>query len=193
MISSPASAGEEHSPAREERALPSSEKSLTVIAAMLVSACAPAAAVPLSYDCDTPPGRLSELKQVQPGPTYSISGRIRADDLLPDKRWEPAGTVFVESADEQDRVMLQLTAPERQSPLSIVLRTHHGEKNELRTLGRIALGEEASFTLAVAGGRARIEIGTIRAEAAVDLGKDARIGVGCSTGAFRFEGLKFGQ
>ena len=171
---------------------------LTILltAHLVLTACTPPAtpapAPPLSYDCDTPAGRLSELGQVRPGPSYSVSGRIRADDLLADERWEPAGNVFAESADEQDRVMLQLVAPERKSPLSIVLRTHHGLENDLRKLGEIALGEEAAFSLTVAGGRATIEIGDIKAEAAAEVGENARVGVGCATGAFRFDDLKFG-
>jgi hypothetical protein len=193
MRSSPASAGVDVSRVTVEAALTPIRNMLATLAAILACGCAPADAPrPLSYDCDTPPGRLSELEQVQPGPAYRISGRIRPDDLRPDKRWEPAGNVFVESADEQDRVMLQLVAPEREPPLSIVLRSHHGEKNDLRTLGQIGLGEEVPFTLTIAGGRAKIGIGDIKTEIAVDLGKDARVGVGCSAGTFRFEALEFG-
>jgi hypothetical protein len=167
-----------------------------LLVALALAACSPAAppvsAPPLAWDCNTPAGRLSELEQVQPGPAYRISGRIRADDLTDDGRWEPAANIFVESADEQDRVMLQLIAPERRSPLRIVLRTHHGEKQEVRTLGTIALGEEAAFTLTVERGRARAEIGTIKAEAAADVGEAARVGVACATGSFRFDELRFG-
>ena len=79
---------------------------LTMLFASALAACTPAAtpaaSPPLSYDCDTPAGRLSELEQVQPGPAYRISGTIRADDLLPNDRWESAGNVFVESADEHE-------------------------------------------------------------------------------------------
>jgi hypothetical protein len=167
-----------------------------LLAALALAACTPAAAPapapPLSYDCDTPAGRLSELEQVQSGPAYRISGTIRADDLLPNDRWESAGNVFVESADEQDRVMLQLIAPEPGSPLRIVLRSHDGEKQKARTLGAIAVGEEARFTLAVEGGTARAELGAMKAEAVVDLGEGARVGVGCAGGSFRFGELRFG-
>ena len=164
---------------------------------MLASACspeaAPAPAPALSYDCDTPPGRLSQLEQVRPGPAYRISGRIRAVELLPDQRWEAAGNIFVESADEQDRVMLQLTAPEREAPIQVVLKTNHGLENHLRALGSVALDEDAAFTVSVAGGRATIEIGGMRAETPVDVGTDARVGVGCAAGSFRFDDLRFGD
>ena len=170
---------------------------LAAAAAMLASAClpadAPAPAPPLGYDCDTPTARLSELEQVRPGPAYRISGKIRASALLPDERWEAAGNIFVESADEQDRVMLQLIASDREAPLQIVLRTNHGLNNDLRQLGQVALGEEIVFNLTVAGGRAKIEIGAIKAEAPADLGKHARVGVGCAAGTFRFEDLRFGD
>ena len=172
---------------------------LTVLftAPIVLTACAPEAAPPsappLSYDCETPAARLSELEQVQPGPAYSIAGRVRANDLIDDKRWEPAANIFVESADEQDRVMLQLIAPERRSPLQIVLRTQHGDKQEVRTLGSLPLGEDAAFALTVEGGRARAVIGAIKAEAALDPGPGARVGVGCATGSFRFDELRFGR
>ncbi|HEY5720974.1 MAG TPA: hypothetical protein VIT45_01500 [Allosphingosinicella sp.] len=169
---------------------------LALLALLALTACAPAAApgpAPLSYDCQTPTGRLSELDQVQPGPSYRISGTIRADELRADSRWESAGNIFVESADEQDRVMLQLVSPDRGERLRIVLRTHHGEKQEARPLGAIAVGEEVPFVLAVDGGRAKAEIGALEAEAAVDPGTSARVGVGCAGGSFRFGELRFGM
>ena len=168
---------------------------LALLTLFALAACAPATApgpAPLSYDCETPAGRLSELDQVQPGPAYRISGTIRADELRSDARWESAGNIFVESADQQDRVMLQLISPDRGQRLQIVLRTHHGEKQEARPLGAIAVGEEAPFLVTVEGGKARAEIGTIKAEAAVGPGEGARVGVGCAGGAFRFAELRFG-
>jgi hypothetical protein len=150
-----------------------------------------AQAAPLSYDCDTTPGHYSELKQVQSGPAYRISGRIAANELASDKRWAPGANVTVESADEQNRAGFRLIAPTRKAPLDVVLSITKAGKTETQTLGQIGLSEELAFVVTVAEGRVRVEIGTMRGEAPVDIGAGASVAVVCSTGNFHFNDLRF--
>jgi len=155
---------------------------------MLASA---ANAAPFSYDCDTGAGRFSELKQTHPGPQYRISGRMAANELGTDKRWAPVANVTIESADGQSRAMLRLMAPTRRAPLDVVLSITKAGKTEVQTLGQVGLSEELTFVLTAAQGRARVEIGTMRGEAAIDVGGGASVAVVCSTGNFHFNDLRF--
>jgi hypothetical protein len=150
-----------------------------------------AQAAPLSYDCDTTPGHYSELKQVQSGPAYLISGRIAANELATDKRWAPGANVTIESADGQNRAGLRLLAPTRMAPLDVVLSITKAGKTEVQTLGHVGLSEELAFVVTVAEGRARVEIGTMRGEAPIDIGAGASVAVVCSTGNFHFNDLQF--
>lgn len=162
------------------------------LGAILASAVpsAPASSALLSYDCDTPSGRFSELTQVQPGPSYRIAGRVAAHELRPDKRWPSVAAIRVESADEQVRIMIEVTAESgADGPLALSLRTIDGLENEVRLLGEAPVGDALAFSLVVADGKARIEIGGRRGEAPADVGPSATVGVGCSTGSFRFEQL----
>jgi hypothetical protein len=162
------------------------------LAAFAATACS-ANAAPLLYDCDSAPGRLSVLETVQPGPSYRVSGRISANELVKHQRWAPTGSASIESADEQDRIMLQLSAPEQKAPLQVVLRTTNKGKVSTQTLGQVGLEQDLAFSVTVADGRAKVEIGTMRGEAAVDLGAGAKVGVSCTTGNFHFEDLRFGE
>jgi hypothetical protein len=150
-------------------------------------------AAPLSYDCDTTPGHYSELKQVQSGPSYRISGRIAANELATDKRWAPGANVTIESADGQNRAGLRLMAPTRRAPLDVILSITKAGKTETQTLGQIGLAEELAFVVTVAEGRVRVEIGTMRGEAPIDIGAGASAAVVCSTGNFHFNDLEFGE
>ena len=163
---------------------------LPVVAALATLASA-ADAAPLSYDCDTTPGHYSELKQVQSGPAYRISGRIAANELATDKRWAPGANVMIESADGQTRAGLRLLAPTRRAPLDVVLSITKAGKTDVQTLGHVGLSEELAFVVTVAEGRARVEIGTMRGEAPVDIGAGASVAVVCSTGNFHFNDLRF--
>jgi hypothetical protein len=150
-------------------------------------------AAPLSYDCDTTPGHYSELKQVQSGPSYRVSGRIAANELATDKRWAPGANVTIESADGQNRAALRLMAPTRRAPLDVVLSITRAGKTETQTLGHVGLSEELAFVVTVAEGRARVEIGTMRGEAPIDIGAGASAAVVCSTGNFHFNDLELGE
>jgi hypothetical protein len=92
-------------------------------------------AAPMSYDCDTAAGRFSELKQVQSGPAYRISGRVAANELAVDKRWVPVANVTIKSADNQSLAMLRLTAPTRKAPLEILLSITKAGNDTTQTLG----------------------------------------------------------
>ena len=170
--------------------MPETAKLLLVVAAF--AAPAPAGAAPLSYDCDTGPGRYSELKRTEPGPAYSVSGRIAAIELGLHKRWLPSGQVVIESADGLRSARLQLVATTRQAPLDVVLLTDRDGEAGTQRLGQVGLNEALAFSMTVAGGRARVEIGTMRGEAEVDVGAAASVGVVCSTGNFHFEDLRLG-
>jgi hypothetical protein len=150
-----------------------------------------AQAAPLSYDCDTGAGRFSELKQVQPGPAYRISGRIAANELARHERWAPGSNITIESADEQNRVSLRILAPMQKAPLDVVLEITKAGKTETQALGRVGLSQELAFVLAFADGRVRAEIGTMRGEAPLAIGAGASVSVVCSTGNFHFNDLRF--
>ena len=165
-----------------------------VLGGALVSAVpeTQAAPVPLTWDCDTPGARLSELTQVQRGPSYRIGGRVGARELRADARWPSVATILVESADEQDRIMIEVTARSRtDEALALSLRTIHGLDNRVIPLGQAPIGEALPFSLVVADGKARIEIGGFRREVPAEVGPGATVGAGCSTGSFRFEQLTF--
>ncbi len=163
------------------------------LAAALGSYATAAGAAPLSYDCDTTPGHYSELKQVQSGPAYRLSGKIAANELATDKRWAPGANVTVESADGQTRASLRLMAPTRRAPLDVVLSITKAGKTDVQPLGHIGLAEELPFVLTVADGRARAEIGTMRGEAAIDIGGGASVSIVCSTGNFHVNDLRFSE
>lgn len=146
----------------------------------------------MSYDCDTGAGRFSELKQVQPGPAYRISGRIAANELGKHERWLPVGNINITSADNQTRAMLQITASERKAPLDVLLRVINGDNDTSQTLGKVALSQELAFVLSVADGKVKVEIGDMRGEAQISMSGGASVAVGCSTGNFHFEDLRFG-
>jgi hypothetical protein len=168
-------------------------RSLLPILIAAVALPSAAHAAPMSYDCDTGPGRFSELKQVQPGPAYRISGRIAANELATDKRWAPVANVTVESSDAQSRAMLRLVAPTHKAPIAVVLSITKAGKTDMQTLGQVGLGEELAFVLTVAEGRIRVEIGSMRGEAPIDVGPGASVSVVCSTGNFHFNDLRFGE
>jgi hypothetical protein len=153
----------------------------------------PANAAPMSYDCDTAPGRYSELKQTEPGPAYRVSGRIAANELAMDKRWVPVGNIVIESADGKNGARLRLFAPTRRAPLDVVLSTNIGDKVETQTLGQVGLSQELAFSMTVADGRVKVEIGTMRGEAAIEMGAGASVGVTCSTGNFHFDDLRLSE
>jgi hypothetical protein len=164
---------------------------MMLLAGAVVAAWAsPAPAAPLSYDCDSGAGRFSELKQTQPGPDYHISGRISANELGIHERWAPVGNIEIESADQKNRAMLQILAPARKAPLDVVLRTWNGEKVATQTLGQVGLNEDVTFSMAVGDGRVKVEFGTMRGEARVEMAAGANVGVGCSTGNYHFEDLR---
>ena len=100
---------------------------------------------------------------------------------------------MIESADGKNSARLQLVAPTRQAPLDVVLRTNIGDKVETQTLGQAGLSQELAFSMVVAGGRVKVEIETMRGEAAIEVGAGASVGVTCSTGNFHFDDLRFGE
>ena len=75
----------------------------------------------------------------------------------------------------------------------MVLRTTSGEKVEEQRLGQIGLSQELVFSMIVTDGRVKVEAGTMRGEAPIDMGAGASVGVGCSTGNFHFEDLRFDE
>ncbi|HEY5723037.1 MAG TPA: hypothetical protein VIT45_12015 [Allosphingosinicella sp.] len=168
-------------------------KSLLAAIASFAALAGPAQAAPFSYDCDTGAGRFSELKQVQPGPDYRISGRISANELATHKRWAPGANLTIESADKSVRASLRILAPTRKAPLDVVLETTKDGKTETQTLGRIGLSQDLAFVLAVAGGQVRAEIGSMRGDAPISIGAGGSVSTVCSTGNFHFEDLRFEQ
>ena len=168
-------------------------KSLLPVGAALTVLAGPAQAAPFSYDCDTGAGRYSELKQVQTGPDYRISGRISANELARHERWAPGSNVTIESADGKSRASLRVMAPTRKAPLDVVLAITKDGKTEEQRLGQIGLSQELAFVLTFADGRARAEIGTMRGEAPIAIGGGASVSVVCSTGNFHFNDLRFGD
>jgi hypothetical protein len=168
-------------------------KSLLPAMAAVAALAGPAHAAPLSYDCDTAAGHFSELKQVQSGPDYRISGRISANELAMHKRWAPGANITVESADKAVRASLRILAPEQKAPLDVVLETRKDGKTETQTLGKIGLSQDLTFVVTVSGGQVRAEIGTMRGEAPTAIGAGASVSVVCSTGNFHFDDLRFEQ
>jgi hypothetical protein len=166
---------------------------LPAAAAAFAAFAGSAHAAPLSYRCDSGPGRYSQLKQIEPGPSYRASGRISANELGKHKHWAPGGSIVVESADKQTSAALKLAAPAWRAPLDVLLQIRKGETLETQALGQIGLGQELSFVMTVADGRVQVEIGAMRGEASIALGAGASVGVGCSTGNFQFEDLRLGE
>lgn len=166
-------------------------KKLLHAVAALIALAAPANAAPFSYDCDTGAGRFSELKQVQSGPDYRLSGRISANELATHKRWAPGANITVESADKKTRASLRILAPMQRAPLDVVLQITRDGQSEEKALGQVGLSQDLAFILTVAGGQVRAEIGSMRSEAPIAIGSGASVSVVCSTGNFHFDDLRF--
>jgi hypothetical protein len=166
-------------------------KNLLPAAAALIALAGSAQAAPFSYDCDTGAGRFSELKQVQAGPDYRISGRISANELAMHKRWAPGANLTIESADKKNRVSLRILAPMQKAPLDVVLEISRDGQKEEKALGQVGLSQELAFVLTVTGGQAHAEIGSMRGEGPIAIGSGASVSTVCSTGNFHFEDLRF--
>src|SRR5438309_1887264 len=124
---------------------------ITFLLATALLAGGGAEAPPLSYDCDSAEGAFSELKQVQPGPSYRVTGRISARRLRQHDRWAPVASVRADAADGTMDVTLQLVAPHRpDGPLDVFLVTRAGKgAPEPKLLGHAQIGEELPFELTV--------------------------------------------
>jgi hypothetical protein len=148
----------------------------------------------LRFDCDTAEGVFSDLKQVQPGPSYRIAGRISAIRLRLHEHWEPAGTLTVTAADGKMAVSLQIVAPKRpDGPLDLLLLVNAvGQPEQQKLLGQAPIGEELPFELVVEAGKASARIGTMHAEAQAGVGTGGTASASCSTGEFLFTDLSFG-
>lgn len=168
---------------------------ITLLLATALLAGGGAEAPPLSYDCDTAEGAFSQLKQVQPGPSYRITGRISAHRLRQHDRWVPVATVRADAADGTMEVALQLVAPHRpDGPLDVFLVTRAGKSEpEQKLLGHAEIGGELPFELAVDRGKVRARIGSLNGDAKASLGSGASVGVSCSTGEFLFNDLRLSR
>ena len=148
-------------------------------------------AAPLSYDCDTAPGRYSELKQVQSGPAYRISGRIAGQRAWQGQALGAGGQCH---GRERRQPESRDAATHRSQPEGTAGRGpehHQGGPDGVQTLGHVGLGEELAFVLTVGEGKARVEIGSMRGEAPVDVGAGASVTIVCSTGNFHINDLRF--
>jgi hypothetical protein len=73
-------------------------KALVVAAGAIGVPGAANAAGGITYDCDTAPGHFSELVLPAPPTPFTVSGNVRANSIVKDKKWAPLTRLRIMSA-----------------------------------------------------------------------------------------------
>ncbi len=150
-------------------------------------AAAPAAAVPINYDCDTAPSSYSMIDLVQPGPDYRITGRITPVQWRRGP-WQPVATVGLISSDNRNVVALRI-ARTGGGPAAITLQSMVKGDQRLTDAGTVGLKQQVPFELALVNGKATLRVGAKSVTTEMVLGAGAKVQVTCSTGQFMFKDL----
>jgi len=171
------------------------DKELSAFAVLALAMATPAAAAPLTYDCDTTPGHFSELSQDLPPGPVTVSGILTPHVMNIADRWAPSGIVNLESADGTELVQIVVTGSLRidKESMSASLRVTSEGKEQKIDLGIVSLMQPLPFSLAWdPAGKVLVKLANWRREVALRPGSVAKASVSCSTGEFLFEKLAFG-
>jgi hypothetical protein len=140
------------------------------------------------FDCDVPPGKVSEWNGTVPPAMTQVSGRIQLIEARHDERWLPSASVRVVQAEEKIGLRLYVT-PDAPQVLQVeLLRPGSKNQNDRGLLTTVpADTHSVAFTLsATAAGDIRVTIGGKDASLAATHFRAQKISLSCSTGEFKF-------
>ena len=152
-----------------------------------------AQAAPIHYDCDTNEGSFSVIDQVETGPAYHVRGSITPLQWRTHERWLASAQIRLENADGSRAIAVQVVRAPGAERADFGVETRGGGQPGTIGLGQVGLNEHLSFDLSVLpSGDAVVTIGTERRVFHLDLGRNAKLSVLCSTGEFEFGDLDWG-
>ena len=152
-----------------------------------------AQAAPINYDCDTTEGSFSKIEQVQAGPAYHVRGSITPLQWRTHERWLASGQIRLENADGSRSIAVQVIRAPGAERADFGIQSRQGGEPNTIGLGQVGLNEHLSFDLSVLpSGDAIVTMGAERRVLHIDLGRNARMSVVCSTGEFEFGDLDWG-
>jgi hypothetical protein len=152
-----------------------------------------AQAAPISYDCDTNEGSFSAIEQVQAGPAYHVRGSITPMQWRTHERWLASAQIRLTSADGSHAIAVQVIRAPGAERADFGVQSGTGGQPATIGLGQVSLNEALPFDLSVlASGDAIVTLGTERRVFHVDIGRNAKMSVLCSTGEFAFGDLDWG-
>lgn len=151
-------------------------------------------AAPMTYECDTPADRISEIKVPVNIVTFRMSGIITADAFRVGKYW-PVGNISLVDL-EGNAVRLRLVAAKDRTTSDIFLETTKEKKPLKRKLGQLPIGQPLNFSINASDpGKVKITVNELDLDATVnsELSSEAFLSISCSTGEFNFSNLEWSE
>jgi hypothetical protein len=142
-----------------------------------------------AFECDTPAGHFSYWKRSVSSAVLEVSGKVRVNGLLKDKKWSPGANVFVVQRGKDTTAQFGLR-------LYVVMKTPDMLFLELLKIGgREAIGlglvprtsDPVPFTLLLdATGLLKVSLAGMEGSTNLGAFKPDSIELSCSTGDFEF-------
>jgi hypothetical protein len=170
-------------------------KTISATGALAIAAAAAAGEPTYTYECDAPAGHYSSWSMSTQAPALVITGTLRLNEMVADKKWSTVATVLIHGgADGKTRFGFRAYDADR------LRKSLHLEL--LKPGGHLDFGDDSmkagrkpvKFRLELtAGGTLRANVGG--AEQSTELGAftPTSIELGCSTGDFSFGDIRVGE
>jgi hypothetical protein len=161
--------------------------------AALAVAPLPAAAAPLTFECDVPAAHFSNVSQPATGPALSATGQLTVKELRRGDGYGPTAGIQFSSVDQKQLLVLRLVAPSQdKKALHGELIVRSGDKTQNFDLGKVDGSTSISFKLSASElGKADVQLGENRYVADFAALSSAKIVAFCSSGDFNFGDLTF--
>ena len=165
----------------------------TLLAGFGLLGASGAQAAPIHYDCDTNEGSFSVIEQVEAGPVYHVRGSITPLQWRTHERWLASAQIRLENADGSRSIAVQVIRAPSAERADFGVQSRNGGEPSTIGLGQVGLNEHLPFDLSVLpSGDAVVIMGAERRVFHLDLGRNAKMSVLCSTGEFEFGDLDWG-